>query len=380
MSNEPEKVDISFFEEIEAMNEEMHKIDEEVTFKGKLRYKGLFPTLKGDILSIYEIKPTEATTGLMIRCRENLFDVYRKITNDREYMNKFFYNSSKYPEFRNILDNHDSTKEELIEYYKLKTDEDKNNFLSLPQNEMFKFDRDMSFDEIIEAMAPHYMTFNFKRPSKISEIIYFLSHYFDADYAASVAYRILNIKDMDFYYGVNSVEPGQEKINRMAYTIKEDRLPYSERLDLLKQIYDSFDIKCVYSSNVNDMTDFIFENIFKTTDKKMVLDFAKHNYNLLHNSEFSDDFKKISSIDDCEFNIEFNDIAYMVSIIDRLNINPQTEKELIEVYSNGLRQFKETGETNILVTGKNSLFNYLSNNFTSTASFSDDVKRYLIKK
>jgi hypothetical protein len=67
----------------------------------------------------------------------------------------------------------------------------------------------------------------------------------------------------------------------------------------------------------------------------------------------------------------------MVSIIDRLNINPETEQELIEVYSNGLRQFKETGETNILVTGKSSLFNYLSNNFTSTASFSDDIRKYL---
>lgn len=380
MSNEPMRVNPSFFEEIEAMNEEIHRIDEEVIFKGKLRNKGLFPVLDGESLSIYEIKPTKATNELAIRCRENLFDVCRKITNDREYMNKYFYESSKYPEFRNILDTHDSTVDELIGYYKLRTDEDKKKFLTLPQNKIFKFDSDMSFDEIIETMAPHYMTFNFKVPSKISEIISFLSNYFDADYAASAAYRILNIEDKNFSEGVNSIEPGQEKINRMAYAMKEDRLPYSERLNLLKQIYNSFDIKCVYSSNINEMSDFLFENIFKTDNKKMILDFSKHNYNLLYNSEFSDVFKKMSSIGDCEFNIHFNDIAYLISIIDRLNINPQTEKELIEVYSNGLRQFKETGETNILVTGKNSLFNYLSDNFTSTASFSDDIKKYLIKK
>ena len=377
MSNKPQKMSEEFFKEIEEANKYTRKSNEEAIFKGKLRYKGLFPVLNGDDLSIYEIKATDATRQIAIRCRENLFDVYRIVTNDRDFMSNFLYRSSKFPEFKNVLDYHDSTKEELVDHYKLRTEEDKSRFLGLPQNDIFNFDGDMSFDEKLERMAPFYMTFNFKRPSKVADIISLLSRYFDADYAASKAYRVLNTKDEEFARDVNPLEHEQVKIDMMSYTIKEDRLPYSERLNLLKKIYNSFDIKCVYSSNINEMSDFLLENVFKTNDKEMIFRFAKHNYDLLHNSKFSADYKKIASIDDYEFNIDFKDIAYMISIIDRLNINPETEQELIEVYSNGLRQFKETGETNILVTGKSSLFNYLSNNFTSTASFSDDIKKYL---
>lgn len=292
MSNEPRKVSADFFEKLEKDSIRIRKSQEEATFKGKLRRRKLFPIINDGVLFIYSVKPTNETQSLIIKCREDLFDVYRVVTNDRKYIGNFLYRSSSFPEFRNVLDYNDSTKEDLINYFNLTDANEKKKFLDLPQNELFKHGE---FDDVFDNLVKSYMTFNFKRPSKISEIIDCVSRYFDADYAASKAYMILNSEYEEFARGTNPVEYDQMRVDRIRYSEKEEKLSYDERLELLKNVYNSFDIKCLYSSNVNEMSDFLLENIFKTRDRNMIFRFAKHNYDLLYNSKFSDVYKKIVS-------------------------------------------------------------------------------------
>ena len=294
MSNEPHKVSADFFERLERDSIRIRKNQEEATFKGELRRRKLFPIIKDDVLYIYSVKSTNETQRLIIKCREDLFDVYRVVTNDRKYIGNFLYRSSSFPEFRNVLDYHDSTKEDLINYFNLTDENEKKKFLDFPQNKLFKHDG-MSFDDVFDSMVKSYMTFNFKRPSKISEIIGCVSGYFDVDYAASKAYWILNSEYEKFARGTNPVEYDQMRIDRMRYSEKEDKLPYNERLELLKNVYNSFDIECLYSSNINEISDFVLENMFKIKSKKLVYGFAQHNYDLLYNSKFSDVYKKIAS-------------------------------------------------------------------------------------
>lgn len=298
------KVSDDFFKRIEEGSKFVRDTQKEADFKRKLRNRGLFPIVKDGVFNIYSVEATDETKKIVVECRENLFDVYKIVTNDRKFMSNFLYRSSFFPEFRNVLDYHDSTKEELFEHYNLDDESERIKFLALPQNKSFKFDDNMTFDEIVEGMAAHYMTFNFKRPSKVSEVIGLLSRYFDADYAASKAYRVLYTKDQEFATGTNPIEEEQMRIDRMVYSNKEDKFSHDEKLSLIKRTFDSFDIKCLYSFKVDEIDDFVLKNIFKTNNKKLIYGFAEHNYDLLYKSEFSDIYKNISSTNDFEFDIK----------------------------------------------------------------------------
>lgn len=304
MSNKPKKVDPDFFKRIEEGSKFVRETQKEADFKRKLRNRGLFPIVKDGVLYIYSVEATDETKKIVVECRENLFDVYKVVTNDRKFIGDFLYRSSLFSEFRNVLDYHSSTKEELFRHYNLDDEDARTKFLVLPQNKSFKFDGNMTFDEIVEGMAEHYMTFNFKRPSKICEVIVSLSRYFDADYAASKAYRVLYTKDHEFARGTNPIEEDQMRIDRMVYSNKEDKLSHDEKLSLIKRTFDSFDIKCLYSSKIDEISDFILKNIFKTNDKKLIYGFAEHNYDLLYKSEFSDIYKNMSSTNDFESDIK----------------------------------------------------------------------------
>jgi hypothetical protein len=263
-----------------------------------LRKKGLFPIIKNDYLYIYSVKSTDASKELVDECRKTLFDVYNVVTNNQKYINDFRFRSSSFPEFRNILKHRVSTKEDLYDYYHLDNDIEKDKFMRLPQNKMYIIDVKMSFDGVVDEIVKYYMTFVFKRPSKIAEIVSFLSGYFDADFAAAKAYRFLYLKDRDFSIGINPIENKQFEIDRMDYSNKEDNLSYDEKLELVKRVISSFDIECLYSSRIDEMSDFILESIFKTKSRKLISEFARDNYNLLYNSAFSDIYKKIASVDE----------------------------------------------------------------------------------
>ena len=173
--------------------------------------------------------------------------------------------------------------------------ENRDSFLNLPQNQIFKIDDEMKFDEIVEEMAKYYFTFVFKNPSKISKIISFSSRYLDIDYVASEIYYFLNSESRDFFTGTSPIEDEQMELSRINFTDKEMNLSENEKISLIKNIIDSFKIECVYNSKIDEMNEFLTSSVFGTKSKNLVLKFAQHNANLINDSEFSPLYKKIIS-------------------------------------------------------------------------------------
>ena len=286
---------IKGFEEVFETTEWLRQSEEEADFKFRMRKRKLVPIIKDGTLFVYRIVGTEKTNSLVNEYSEALYDTHDVVTNNEKILDDFRFKISLSPYFRNLLHHHISTKEDLYRYYKLDKIENRDSFLNLPQNQIFKIDDEMEFDEIIEAMSKYYFTFVFKEPSKISEIISFISGYLDIDYIASNIYNYLNSNFKDFSYGTNPVEEGQMQIDRMSFTNKENNMSMEDKISLIRDVFESFNVECVYSSNVDEMNDFITSSIFGTKSKKMVLEFAKHNSDLIYNSEFSHVFKRIVS-------------------------------------------------------------------------------------
>lgn len=295
MSNEPMKVDTSFFEKIEKESKILRDTQKEANLKLRMRKKKLFPIIKDDSIFVYRLSSTKETDKIVSEYSDGLCDIYDVVTNDEKIKNDFYFRSSYSPYFRNLLHHHISTREDLYRYYKLDVVENRDSFLNLPQNQIFKMDDKMEFDEIIEAMAKYYFTFVFKNPSKISKIISFSSRYLDIDYVASEIYYFLNSESRDFFTGTSPIEDEQMELSRINFTDKEMNLSENEKISLIKNIIDSFKIECVYNSKIDEMNEFLTSSVFGTKSKDLVLKFAQHNADLINDSEFSSVYKKIIS-------------------------------------------------------------------------------------
>lgn len=295
MSNEPMKVDTSFFEKIEKESKILRDTQKEANLKLRMRKKKLFPIIKDDSIFVYRLSSTKETDKIVSEYSDGLCDIYDVVTNDEKIKNDFYFRSSYSSYFRNLLHHHISTREDLYRYYKLDVVENRDSFLNLPQNQIFKMDDKMEFDEIIEAMAKYYFTFVFKNPSKISKIISFSSRYLDIDYVASEIYYFLNSESRDFFTGTSPIENEQMELSRINFTDKEMNLSENEKISLIKNIIDSFKIECVYNSKIDEMNEFLTSSVFGTKSKDLVLKFAQHNADLVNDSEFSSVYKKIIS-------------------------------------------------------------------------------------
>lgn len=295
MSDEPMKVDTSFFEKIEKESKILRDTQKEANLKLRMRKKKLFPIIKDDSIFVYRLSSTKETDKIVSEYSDGLCDIYDVVTNDEKIKNDFYFRSSYSPYFRNLLHHHISTREDLYRYYKLDVVENRDSFLNLPQNQIFKMDDKMEFDEIIEAMAKYYFTFVFKNPSKISKIISFSSRYLDIDYVASEIYYFLNSESRDFFTGTSPIEDEQMELSRINFTDKEMNLSENEKISLIKNIIDSFKIECVYNSKIDEMNEFLTSSVFGTKSKDLVLKFAQHNADLINDSEFSSVYKKIIS-------------------------------------------------------------------------------------
>lgn len=295
MSNEPMKVDTSFFEKIEKESKILRDTQKEANLKLRMRKKKLFPIIKDDSIFVYRLSSTKETDKIVSEYSDSLCDIYDVVTNDEKIKNDFYFRSSYSPYFRNLLHHHISTREDLYRYYKLDVVENRDSFLNLPQNQIFKMDDEMEFDEIIEAMAKYYFTFVFKNPSKISKIISFSSRYLDIDYVASEIYYFLNSESRDFFTGTSPIEDEQMELSRINFTDKEMNLSENEKISLIKNIIDSFKIECVYNSKIDEMNEFLTSSVFGTKSKDLVLKFAQHNADLINDSEFLSVYKKIIS-------------------------------------------------------------------------------------
>ena len=281
------------FEDAFKTTEWLEQSEKEIKLKLKMRKEKLVPIIKDDTLFVYRITGTEKTDALANEYSDTLYDTHDVVTNEQKILNDFRFRISRSPYFRNLLHHHVSTKEELFRYYKLDKIENRDIFLNLPQNKIFKIDEEMEFEDIIEEMARYYFTFVFKEPSKISKIISFVSKYLDIDYIASNIFNYFYSNNKDFYTGTNPVEEEQMEIDRMSFTNKEKNMSLEDKISLIRVVFESFNIECVYRSKTDKMNDFITSSIFGTKCKKMILEFAQHNTDLIYDSEFSHTFERI---------------------------------------------------------------------------------------
>ena len=268
-------MNIENFEDDFNTTEWLEQSEKKAKFKLRIRKKMLFPIIKDNKLFVYRITGTEKTNTLASEYSDTLYDTQDVVTNDEKILNDFRFKISHSSYFRNLVHHHISTKEDLYRYYKI--------------------DKEMEFDNIIEAMSKYYFTFIFKEPSKISQIISFVSGYLDADYIASNIYNYLYSNCKNFSFGSNPLEEEQMKIDRMSFTNKERNMSIDDKFSLIKDVFESFNIECVYSSKIDEINDFITSSIFGTKSKEMVLEFAQHNTDLIYNSEFSPIFERIIS-------------------------------------------------------------------------------------
>lgn len=275
-------------------------------FKDNLRKKGLVPILRDGKINVYKVVRTEKLSELISNFKENMFDIYNVVVLDNERFRAELCRSSCIPFFRNMLKFRPSTKEEIWESFNLNDENCRNDFLlnnareieihiSIDEKIYTKGYRREEIDEVIERITSNYVTCVHKRPSKLSKIASFinLKNFIDLDYIAELIYLFLYEKNVSFGTRTNILPTEYWELAQMQFTDKEKSLTEEEKIAVIRDIISAFSVECVYSESIDEISEFQLESIFGTKSREFVIDFAKHNTDLLDNSEFTDTYHKI---------------------------------------------------------------------------------------
>lgn len=295
--------------DFEERKKECQKLETErnyAKFKNNLREEGLVPILRDGKIIVYEVVGTEKLDELISNFEENMFDIYSVVVLDNERFRSDLCRSSYIPSFRNMIKYRPSTKEEIWENFNLNDEKCKNDFLLKNAREVevhipvaekmytkgYKIEE---IDEVIERITSNYVTCIYKRPSKLSKIVSFinLENFIDLDYIAELIYGFLYDKKISFRTRTNILPSENLELAQITFTDKEKSLTEEEKIAIIRDIISAFSVECVYSEDVDKVSKFQLENIFGTKSREFVIDFARHNTDLLDNSEFTDTYHKI---------------------------------------------------------------------------------------
>ena len=270
--NEPKRMNIDelFFENIDESN---------AIFKDELRKKKLIPILNGDVINTYEIQTTDKTYELIIKYREELANISKTVTNDKQLINGVSIKPTHYNNFYKITP---SSKEDLINYFNIKTEYNIKEFLALKQNQMFRYEG-MTYNEIIDAITNYYYNVYFRYESKLSQILESLNTLVDLDYLAEQTYKFLYNEDISFRDGINYMV---EEFNINRFNNTEINLPFEDKINICKEIIDSLNIDCVHTFKPNELSNFLLYNIYHTNNMKELIEFAKHNTEIISTGAF----------------------------------------------------------------------------------------------
>lgn len=276
--------------------------------KISIRRKGIIPILKENELYIYKIKGNNSIDEICNYYRENMFDVYKKVVLNDNKFRQDFRKSDFLPFFKNFVSLHHACEKDIYEKFDLDDEKSKKDFidkyaqeveLCIPIDKEFyeKRYRRERIDEIIQRIKPNYITCIFKRNSKIAEIINLVGNdnYFDLDFIATLICEYIYSKHIDFSTGLTIFTDEIEKINKMEFTDKELSFTEDEKIKFIRNIMDQFDMECLYFKDLAEISTKELQSILGTSSKEIIVDFAKHNSELLENSEFSDIYKKLLS-------------------------------------------------------------------------------------
>lgn len=286
----------------------LRKEDEIANFKDTIKSKGILPILEDGKLFVYKISGNRSLIELSNDYKENMFDIYKKVVLNDQKFKSDICSSSYLPFFRNMLNCRPSTPEEIWEKFNLDDEQSRKEFIEknareveihIPVDDIVytKGYRKEEIQEIVQRISHDCVTCIFKRNSKLSVIIDFIGvkNYFDLDFIASLVYEFLYSKSVNFSTGITILREERRKIDEMQFTDKERSLSEDEKISIINNIIDAFNIELVYCEEVDKISDFQLKSMFGTNSRELVIDFSKHNNYVLYNSDFSAVYSKIIS-------------------------------------------------------------------------------------
>lgn len=286
---------ILYYKEMSEGRKKVQEKLEECKFKSSLKKKGLLPVLKYGKVNVYKITVNQKLADVIKKFDENMFDIYIDVILDTQEFRANLCKSSYIPFFKNMLTFRQSTKEDIWTGFHLNDEQSRNDFLK--EHAQKKEHRKEEIEEVVERIMCDYVTCIFKRPSKLSKILSYINstNYIDLDCISKLIYRFLYDKDLDFKQENDSFPTEYWQFSEMVFSNKERNLTEEEKLSVVRDIMDSFDIECVLSEDIDKISDFQLENIFGIKSKRIIVEYSKHNSSILYNSEISNIYQKTTS-------------------------------------------------------------------------------------
>lgn len=296
------------FKEIEENIAFLQNGQKTAELKDNIRCKGILPILNDGRLFVYKISGSKELSELGKYYEDNMFDTYNELVlNDQKFKTDLLH-SNCLPYFRNMINYRTTTPKEIWDMFNLNDEQSRKDFIEKNAQEVelhipvddttyTKSYRRETIEEIVQRVSNNYAICTFKRKSKLSAIIHFIgnNNYFDLDFIASIICMFLNSNSVVFSTGTSILRREQIEIDRMPFTDKEKSLSEEEKMSIIKTIINALNIECVYCEEVNKISDFQLESIFGTTSRETVIDFSRHNNDILDNSDFSSIYCKIIS-------------------------------------------------------------------------------------
>lgn len=262
----------------------------------QLRKKSLVPILKDGKLYIYKIIIDQEFSTLRKKYEANFYDSYKVLQlNDHEFNASF---SEK------MIDHHQPSVSELVEYLGLNDIATRKEFWEKNAQEVevkVQIDKEMYAkcyrkeepDEVFKRVAKSYLVCVLKRKSKLSAIMDLIenNHYFNLDFIASTMCQFFNLGTVNFSASTkDTLKENEAKIRSMSYSDKEKELWDKDKIAIVKEIYNSLNIMCIFSEEIDKISDFrmqLMENCETDNIKDVIINFATHNSDILENSAFS---------------------------------------------------------------------------------------------
>ncbi|MBP3766039.1 MAG: hypothetical protein J6G98_02530 [Bacilli bacterium] len=268
--------------------------------KNNLSKDGIVPIYMNDKIYIYKVNSTNKSKELKDNYNSYLFDIY-KTTIQPPKVDPLFYSNYLYY-YGSILDFNVPTNEELENKFHFETKQEefiKNNreIISLYDKESEKMmSRYENYEEIVSRIKKDYLTFTFKRPSKLGMTMNMCgdNNYISVDIISNIIYEFLYGKKLNINDSMFSCHQVYLKIMNLPFTNAEKKLGISDKLSTVKDIIDSFEIECIYIGMENEIPSYIFGLNINNEFKKNIYRIAKDNAYILFESEFKSTFDRLT--------------------------------------------------------------------------------------
>ncbi len=292
---------------------EFHRQNEIADRIYDLRKKEILPIVKDGKLMIYKVNVTYSIGKLQKYLKDNFVETYSSVILSKKLREERLEGASYSPILKDMINYHQASNEEFITYFNLNdevhqkefTDENAQDVeVTVPIDDTFfsKVYRKETFEEILDRLVPNYVTCTYERKSKLLVLLNYIQYgkYFNLDFIANTINEFLtNRKDkLHFNYTeeINTIELKEDAIEGMSFNDKEKSLSTEEKINILKEIFASLDIECIYSNDIDKISNIEIEGIINSSDsnfKDPFIKFAMHNSDILENSEIAPVFNKI---------------------------------------------------------------------------------------